>query len=299
MLEIREILCPIDFSETSRHALQHAVVIAKWFDARITALHVIHRPLFPQPPILGFGFVDSLPSASPNYRAGEQELHTWLEPARQAGLRTEAMVAEGDTIQRILEHAQSGQASLITIGTHGLSGFEHFMLGSVAEKILRKATCPVMTVPPAVKTAARVPYKRLLCPVDFSDSSLAALRLAFSLAEEADADLTILHVFDWPPDSELIVERFDEPEFRKVIEERAHRRLDSLVTDDVREWCRPATKVAYGRPYRAILDIAEREGADLIVMGVHGRNPLDLAVFGSTTNHVVRRAPCPVLTLKK
>jgi nucleotide-binding universal stress UspA family protein len=173
------------------------------------------------------------------------------------------------------------------------------MLGSVAEKVLRKATCPVLTVPPASVTAAKVPYTRLLCPVDFSDSSLAALRFAFSIAEEADASLTILHVFDWPPDDELLVERLDSPEVRRLITEEGHGRLEALVTDEVRTWCKPSTKIAYGRPYREIVELAQNEGADLIVIGVRGRKPLDLTVFGSTTNQVVRRASCPVLTLKQ
>ena len=95
----------------------------------------------------------------------------------------------------------------------------------------------------------------------------------------------------------LLVERFDAPEFRRVAEKEARTRLDALVTDDVRVWCKPTTKVAYGKPYREILQVAEKEKADLIVIGVRGRNQLDLTVFGSTTNQVVRRASCPVLTL--
>ena len=187
---------------------------------------------------------------------------------------------------------------MIVMGTHGRGGFERFVLGSVAERVLRKATCLVMTVPPPA-AVAKVPYKRLLCPVDFSESSLAALNLAFSIAKESDAHLTILHVFDWPPDEELLVERFDSPELRRVIEDQARTRLDALVTDEVRVWCKPATKVSYGKPYRQILEIAERDEPDLIIMGVRGRNPLDVALFGSTTNHVVRRASCPVLTLRQ
>ena len=299
MVEIRRILCPIDFSETSRHALEHAIVLAKWYESRITALHVIQAPLFPQPPILVAGFADATAPTVPNHQAREGELQAWLEPARRAGVKTDVIVDAGNTATQILEHASSCQADLIAMGTHGLSGFERFMLGSVAEKVLRKATCPVMTVPPAAVTTAKVPYTQLLCPVDFSESSLAALRFAFSLAEEADAKLTILHVFDWPPDDELLTRRFDVPAYRRLVEEETRGRLEALVTDDVRVWCKPSTKVTYGKPYREILQMAESEGVDLIVIGVRGRNPLDLTVFGSTTNQVVRRASCPVLTLKQ
>jgi nucleotide-binding universal stress UspA family protein len=299
MVEIGRILCPIDFSEASRHALEHAVLLAKWYESPITALHVMHAPLFPPPPMLMAGFAESAAPAVPNHQAREEELRAWLEPAHRVGVKTDVIVDEGNAAARILEQASSCQADLIAMGTHGLSGFERFMLGSVTEKVLRKATCPVMTVPPAAETSAKVPYTRLLCPVDFSESSLAALRFAFSLAEEADARLTILHVFDWPPDDGLLTKRFDVPEYRRLVEEEARGRLEALVTDDVRVWCKPATKVTYGKPYREILQAAESEGADLIVIGVHGRSPLDLTLFGSTTNQVVRGASCPVLTLKQ
>jgi nucleotide-binding universal stress UspA family protein len=297
MVDIQRILCPVDFSEASQHALEHAVVLAKWYDSRITALHLVHVPLVPQPPIFVAGFAEATAPAVPNRKARQAELEAWLEPAHRVGIKTDAMIDDGDAATRILEHASALPADLIVMGTHGLGGFERFMVGSVTEKVLRKATCPVMTVPPGAVTAAKVPYTRLLCPVDFSDSSSSALRFAFSLAEEADAKLTILHVVDWPDDG-LLTQRFDEPEFRRAVEDEARRRLEALVTGDVRVWCKPTTTVAYGKPYREILQTAESEGTDLIVIGLRGRNALDLTVFGSTTNQVVRRAPCPVLTMK-
>ncbi len=299
MVDIRRILCPIDFSDTSPHALEHAVAIAKWYESRITALHVIHPAFLLEPPILLAEFPKNEAPTEADRQSLREQLSAWLESANAAGLKTEMLFDEsGNPASHILECARSLQADLIVMGTHGRGGFERLMLGSVSEKVLRKAACPVLTVPPPALTAAKLPYTRLLCAVDFSESSLAALRFAFSIAEESDAHLTILHVFDWPPDEELLVERFDTPEFRRVAEEQARGRLEALVTDDVRTWCTPATKVSYGKPYREILESAEREGADLIVIGVRGRNPLDLMLFGSTTNQVVRRAPCPVLTLK-
>jgi nucleotide-binding universal stress UspA family protein len=299
MVEIREILCPTDFSETSRHALDHAIMIAKWYGSRIAALHVIHMPLVPEPPpsILAAGSPGPAPVVTSTYQVCEADVRNWVQPAERAGISTEVFVDEGNAARRILEHARSWPTDLIVLGTHGLTGIEHAMLGSVTERVLRQAGCPVLTVPPVVVTAAKVPYKRLLCPLDFSESSLNALRYAFSLAKEADAGLTILHVFDWPRDGDLLVERFDTKEFRRVVEEDVRARLSALVTDDVRQWCSPSTTVAYGKPYREILDLAGKEETDLIVMGVRGRNPLDLTLFGSTTNHVVRRATCPVLTL--
>jgi nucleotide-binding universal stress UspA family protein len=294
---IRRILCAIDFSTISRDALGHAVAIAKWYQSSIVALHVIRPSLLLHPPI---------PPAEPAVEAPTtalcqsltEQLRGWLEPVGRAGVNADALVDAGNPARCILDQARALEADLIVMGTHGLGGFERFMLGSVAEKVLRQAACPVLTVPPAAVAAARVPYTRLLCPVDFSASSLEALRFAFALARESDAHLTILHVFDWPLEDELFVERFDEPAFRAAVEDQARKRLDGLVTDDVRAWCRPETKISHGKPYRQILTTAEADTTDLIIMGVRGRNPVDLTLFGSTTNHVVRRAHCPVLTLR-
>ena len=107
------------------------------------------------------------------------------------------MVESGYPVRHILARAAALPADLVVMGTHGRSGFERLVLGSVTEKVLRKAPCPVMAVPPPAVTVGKLPYGRLLCPVDFSDSSEAALRFACSIAEEADARLTIVHVFDW------------------------------------------------------------------------------------------------------
>jgi nucleotide-binding universal stress UspA family protein len=140
----------------------------------------------------------------------------------------------------------------------------------------------------------------MLCPVDFSESSIAALQFAFTIAQESNARLTIQHVFEWPSDDQVSAKRsFDLSEFRRQWEAETRQRLEGLISDEVRSWCAPEPKLSYGKPYRQILELAEAEHVDLIVMGVHGRNALDLMLFGSTTNHVVRRASCPVLTWKK
>jgi nucleotide-binding universal stress UspA family protein len=298
MIEIRRILCPMDFSATSRHALEHAVAVGRWYGSHITAVHVISPAFVPGPPIVFTGFPGPMP-ADVDRSAIEAKLREWLQPATEAGLQTDILLVDGNPAPRILECATSLPADLIVVGTHGLGGVERFLLGSVAERVLRKAPCPVLTVPPRSTSKAKLPYKRLLCPVDFSDPSLAAFQFVVSLAKVSDAHLTILHVFDWPPHDEPLFERFDTPEFRRLVEGEARGRLEALVTDDLRTWCTPATKIGYGKPYRQILEVAEAERSDLIVIGVQGRNALDLTMFGSTTNHVVRRASCPVLTLRR
>jgi nucleotide-binding universal stress UspA family protein len=297
MVEIRRILCPIDFSDTSQHALEHAVAIAKWYESKITALHVINPALLIEPPILVGEFRGGGAPAETDRESLRNQLESWLRPAEAVGVKTDLVFDEGNPTGSIVDWSASLPADLVVIGTHGRGGFERFLLGSVTEKVLRKVTCPTLTVPPPAVTPVMLPYKRLLSPVDFSETSLAALRFAMSIAQESDAHLTVLHVVDWA--DELLTERFDTKAFHGVVEHEAQTRLDGLVTDEMRNWCEPETKIESGKPYRRILETADRDHADLIVMGVRGRNALDLMLFGSTANHVVRRATCPVLTLRQ
>ncbi len=294
MLEIRRILCPVDFSDASQHALDHAVMIAGWYRARITALYVRNPAFMIEPPILFAEFgtaVDALEHE-------EARLHEWLSPARAAGIDCDVMVVDGSPAVRIVERAALVPADLIVIGTHGRGGFERLLLGSVTERVVRTAPCPVITVPPPSVATSRLPFKRLLCGIDFSEPSMAALRYAMSIARESDAHLTLMHVLEFPVGDDIPAERpFDMAQYRLAVEADARRRLQELITDDLRTWCAPDIKLVRGKPYEQLLAAAHSESADLLVLGVHGRNALDQMLFGSTTNQLVRRATCPVLTL--
>jgi len=300
MAPIKRILCPVDFSEASRHAIEHAIVIARWYKASITALHVYHPMVMPVP---------GLPR--PPDRVSNDELTRvsaetarCFEGADAGGVGVDVVVDVGQPAAQILLRSGAAASDLIVMGTHGASGFEHLLLGSVTEKVLRRAPCPVLTVPPSTHATSKLPFKRLLCAVDFSDSSLRGLDLARSLAKESGAALTLLHVVEWPwheppppvledlpPDQAAAL-----AEFRRYVEKSAIERLRGLTpeTND----CVTEPRVAHGKPYTEILRIAAVERSDLIVIGVHGRNAADLMLFGSTTNQIVRRATCPVLTLR-
>jgi nucleotide-binding universal stress UspA family protein len=294
MPSIRTILCPIDFSETARHALDQAVALARRYGSKIVALHMSPRISSISPML-----VPEVPVLPPEAPEVEAELRIWLAPAEQAGVGTQVVAADGAPAAGILERAAALPADLIVMGTHGRTGFEHLLLGSVTEKVLRKATCPVMTVPPPAATASTPPFKRILCPVDFSEPSLAAVRFAAALAEEGTARLTLLHVFEWPPDEaleELGSDVLDQ--FRRERETRTRERLDSLIRQDVRNWCTPEVRLRTGKAYSEIIQCAELDHDDLIVMGVHGRGPVGQFWFGSTTNQVVRQATCPVVTVR-
>jgi len=296
MRGIKQILCPVDLSDDSRHAFDHAALLAQWYKARITALHVCNPIAIASVDFTLAGIAPPPVLTDDDIAIAREQALAWLPAARPPDV--DVVIDAGPPANRIVARASALPADLLVIGTHGRGGFEHLVLGSVTEKVLRKATCPVLTVPPHARTTSRLPFKRLLCPVDFSESSLAALELAFSLAKEGDAEVTILHVFD-AGDEPLTDRPINVPEYRGQLEHDLTIRLGQVVPDSVRRWCRPLTRTAHGKAYREILGMAAEESCDLIVMGVHGRNALDLMLFGSTTNQVVRRATCPVLTLRR
>jgi nucleotide-binding universal stress UspA family protein len=209
---------------------------------------------------------------------------------------------EGQVWREIVGRAASLPADLLVAGTHGRSGFERLLLGSIAEKLLRTAPCPVLTVPRAAPDAVPIApglFKRILCPTDFSPGSEHAVAWAASIAQEADADLFLLHVFEQPTVTDL--EAFPRSRlaaYRAEYEQWGAARLREAVPASVRAACTVRELTATGSTYREILNSASEHSCDLIVMGVGAHRGVGDRVFGSTTQHVVRAAACPVLTAR-
>lgn len=302
MIEIRRILCPIDFSEFSRRALDHAVAIARWYNASVTAVHVdaaIEIVGYGPAPMLGIPATWAITDRT----ALLADLKRFVDAAAAPGVTIETVLREGPAAAEILRQATALNADLIIMGTHGASGFERLMLGSVTEKVLRKATCPVLTVPRAVPEAGLagpVLFKQIVCAVDFSDCSLDALKYALSLAQEADGRLTVVHVLtsQLMPDAVLADQHLSVLAYQRQREDDALRRLDEAVPSTAAAYCRVESTIVRGKPWREIVRIAAAQRSELIVLGVHGRGAADLMFFGSTANQVVRHASCPVLTLR-
>jgi nucleotide-binding universal stress UspA family protein len=298
---IGRILCPIDFSDASTHAAAHAIALARAYKASITALHVHSRLLMTVPDLR------QLEGLSPEHEVQRLMSETAACFADAGRVPVDVLVEEGQPARHILNCASTLPADLIVMGTHGTSGFEHLVLGSVTERVLRKARCPVLTVPPRAQAKSELPFRRLLCAVDFSDSSLAAAALARSIAGESKADLMFLHVIEWPWDeppspvlSELPAAQASAlGEYRRYLEVSALNRLEGLAPASPIGGAGTVGRVVHGKAHVEILGAAAADRADLIVMGVQGRNAADMMLFGSTTNQVVRRATCPVLTLRR
>jgi nucleotide-binding universal stress UspA family protein len=277
-------------------------MLARWYDSTVTVLYV-------QPFIMTAASAAVIPTLPPSVAAARDReealalMQGLLRDMAHGDVSMRFEIMEGTAAPVILERAQTLPSDLVVMGTHGHSGFERLVLGSVTEKVLRKASCPVLSVPPRVHEVAHRPplFTRILCAVDFSDCSLNGLTYAMAIAQEADAHLTVLHVMEMSPEVEEFLSGGSDVLRDYTVRARAARegRLRAIVPEAVRAYCTVETVLAEGKPSREILREAAERRSDLIVIGIHGRGAVDRLFFGSTTQHVVREATCPVLTLRR
>jgi nucleotide-binding universal stress UspA family protein len=299
MIRIERILCPTDFSKYAFRAADYALALARQYDSEVHFLHVIPSNLVhPEQ----YPYVAEAMPIGPEFRERALErLDAFVALTRAEGVRTRFTVSEGSPVSVILQTAESDGAHMLCLGTHGREGVERLVLGSVTEKVLRKAKCPVLTVsePADDQAPKEAIFRTILCAMDFGTQSLKALEHSFSLAQESGGRLILFHAVEWFPDEPLWVGGPDVSGYKTGMEEQVRTRLEKIVPQEVRDWCEVEVVVRSGRAYRELLAAAQERKVDLIAMGVRGRNPLDIMLFGSTTQHVVRRAACPVLTISE
>jgi nucleotide-binding universal stress UspA family protein len=284
MLEIKTILCPIDFSEFSARAYRHAQSLAEHYHARLIALHTVELYQFT---FLGFaasaGLYDEFCKAA--YQNAMAQLKKFLHPPEP-----ELAIHQGIAPDYILQFAEKRKVDLIVMGTHGRRGYDRLMLGSVTDRVMRRSPCPVLAVcKPTPEATTEQPknthrLRRILLCTDFSPASQRALQYAISGAEEYAAELTLLHVLDDASTPARVAATKEE--------------IEKLIPSDERKKLIVKTAVRSGRPYQQIIQQAEEMQADLVAIGVSGRGNLDVAVFGSTTYRVMQLGPCPVLAVR-
>ena len=294
MLEVKLILCPIDFSEFSVRAYHHALSLAEHYRAKLVALHIVELFRFPS---VGFaasaGLFDE--SCQAVRESGKEQLQEFVKNHTHDEIQPELVVHQGIAPDSILSFAQAQKTDVIVMGTHGRRGYDRLMLGSVTDRVMRRAPCPVLAVckPPhdsmaAGKERGHVHHlSRILFCTDFSENSERALNYAISATTEYDAELTLLHVLEEVPSPAKTEEAIA----------AATDQLDKLIPPEGRKTLKIKTAVRIGKPYRQIIQLALETQIDMVVMGVRGRGALDLAVFGSTTYRVMQLGPCPVLAV--
>jgi nucleotide-binding universal stress UspA family protein len=297
VIEMKRVLCPTDLSDVSVRAFDYAAAVAGWYGARLTVLHVVA----PLPAMVGVSGA-MLPPPPPEPEDYRSALERFVADRAPTGIRpVETVIATGNPAARVVECAEETGADLVVVGTHGRHGLPRWLLGSVAEQLLRASPCPVLAVPPHAEDAASLPLllERLLCAVDFSESSLRAVELAFSLAQETDAVLALLHVVEaLPPSTPFAPMDISLARHLRFLTTEAEARLRQVVPQGARDWCSPEVCVVSGKPWREIVREASARRSSMVVMGVHGHGSFERFFFGSTATAVLRHSECPVLVVR-
>jgi nucleotide-binding universal stress UspA family protein len=288
-----KILCPIDFSAGSRQAMRMAIRVANRSGAELVLAHVWHLPAIAYNTELAYptGAIDAM--IADERRGLEAAVH---EATSLGARNASSRFLSGLPREQLVELLSDPDFELVVIGTHGRSGIPRLLLGSVAEQVVRHAPCTVLAVHEHDHGAA---FKRILCPVDFSDSSQRAVDAAAELVERGhDAEITLLHIIELP------VTYSGEPTVRGFVES-----LDHHATTLLEAWATRLRTVVpvpvvvrtrIGTPGgQTLAALHQLPAYDLVVVGSHGRTGLRRVLLGSVAEKIVRHAACPVLVARE
>ncbi|NBC87620.1 MAG: universal stress protein [Bacteroidetes bacterium] len=302
-MDIQTILVPTDFSSCAEHALTKAVDLAERFDATLHVLHVVDE-LDPE-----FYAVDD---------AQEKAVQIRTRIREEAQARLDDLVPDGQSIEintavsvhlsfdvaaTIHDYIDEYGIDLVVMGTHGHRNIERLMLGNVADKLVRHARCPVITVNeevPWMEGEKGRLVEDVLAPVDFSEHSKQAVRTAKDFAAAYGARLHLLFVAEKrvvPTFSDTGLPGVGVVEMNEEIVSNAEEALRQLAANVGGPDVKITTAVKHGRVAESVIDYAEREGAQLIVMATRGLSGVERFLLGSNTERIVRVAQCPVLTM--
>ena len=297
---LNHILVATDFSAHSQAALAQAVQIADRTKATLSVVHVVTHVALAVP---GTSFEGhwrippgELKKAERQLRKeAEQQLADAIAPHRSSGrkLRTETLV--GVPFVEIIKMVQKKGIDLVLAGTLGRTGLKRLLVGSTAERLVRKCPCPVWIV----KHGQQVPPRTILNPVDFSEVSGRSSELAAFLAERLDCALNVLHVISSAADVE---QEFADPAtmrlHRRDVKQAAAQRLSEFVSAHVPVGTTVDELVTLSEPWRSIDVIARSLDADLIVMGSMGRTGIPGFLIGNTAEKVLRLCDRSILAVK-
>jgi nucleotide-binding universal stress UspA family protein len=305
MSDIHEILVAVDFSEGSKAALSQAAFIGKRVGAQLHVMHVWDAPEF-LPPHEKALEVAATPFRTTLKAEADRDLERFVKDAEASGVEvTHAFMESGVASSTIVAVAKRQKYDLIVLGTHGRTGVAHTLLGSVAERVVRNAPCPVLTVrEQALKRSPSI--RRILAPVDYSEGSRQALEYAINLASSFDAKLDVVHVWDRPiyVSEDVIVHARDvtQRSLGDLIRENAEQQMKDFLAlfsinkpQEKRQF--PPHRLLSGEPASTLLRELEKGEYDLLVLGTHGRTGLKHFLLGSIAEKLVRSSPVPVITV--
>jgi nucleotide-binding universal stress UspA family protein len=297
MADSKRIFVTTDFSPCADYAVRYAVELAKRLHADIVLGHVVDTSYLTYAALYGQEIVVD-PNVASVEDAAKKHLADAAERVKALGVSTTAEFARGTPVAELVRMIASSGAFLVVTGTHGHTGFNRFLFGSTCEKLLRQSPAPVLAVKQPDAGARFKPDEfaidRIACTTDLSDLSRSVLPFAAELSATLDAELIVVHVID---------ARFDSLPYAAV-EAPTRNHLKSRAEAVLKEWTQwlkapqIESRVLHGIPDKVLAEFVRDHNIDLLIMATHGHGGLAHALLGSTTERVVRTAPCPVLAVR-
>jgi nucleotide-binding universal stress UspA family protein len=296
-VQFKKILCATDFSDFSNHTINYGVALAREFGSRLIICHVIDLSS-----VAIYGEFQLDPVGQQNRiieDAGDQ-----LEAlAGDQSLDWEPMITVGKPADEIVRAVEEKNIDLVISATRGRTGLKRLILGSVTERMMLTLPCPLLVLRSpghelVSTTDQSIKLQKILVGCDFSPDSDQAFNHGLSLAQEFEAELHLANVIETPSQPNLLKSESAaagdiQEDYRNLLSQK----LKDLVPEEARNWCTPQTRILEGQPYEELAKYAESNDIDMIVMGIRGHGLMKTLFLGSTTDRVVRRAPCPVLSV--
>lgn len=296
-IHFQRILCATDLSAFSNSAVLQAIGMAREFGATLFICHVIDLPMVS---MHGAAFVYPEDQIE-EMKSGALEQIRGL--VNDSTLNCEALVETGPVSSTLCRLAVEKQADLAIVSTHGRTGLKRLFLGSVTERLLRTIACPLMVVTAPERGPSRVEqfkgfgFKQILVGCDFSVDSGRAVEYGFSLAQEFEAAIHLVHVVEPFVYRDTTLPDAVKLETYKEVASGCKQRLEELVPEDAPNWCRIQIACETGKPFQVLKAYADAHRVDLIVLGVRGHGLVETMLLGSTTDRVIRGVSCPVLSV--
>lgn len=291
MATLNRLVAATDLSAPARHAVDRAASVAQATGAALDLLHVatpapierLRRLAGQIPPGLEKLMQEEPGGALNGLAHAVQQRH---------GLTAQVHLASGPLLQQLREHADKVDADLVVLGARGASFMRHMLLGSTAERMVSRATRPMLVV----KQAPHEPYRTVLIPVDFSANSLRSIRLAQAVAP--GARLILLHAFEVPFEGMMEyagVQTDQIQQYRTNARREAQQSMQELRVAAGLPLESTPTLILHGDPSQLLVQQEQELDCDLIVMGKQGDNAVEDMLLGSVTRYALAQSQCDVL----
>ncbi len=320
----KKIMCTIDFSDFTDESFGYSVALCKEFNAALFLVHIVTL----EDNYLGNGIMDFDHQEFQEIFIMNAKEHLG-EMVKKLTIDHEIVVSVGSPSDEICRIAMEKEIDLVITATHGKSGIKKLLLGSITEKLIKSIKCPLLVLDTNNHDSTslndyEMKLQKIMVACDFSPDSKLAFDYGLSLAQEFQAEIYLSHVIKpteyielkasdyinvvpanfahWHNTDYFEMQKKVTEENRKKIKalrKRLERQLYYMLPEDCKNWCTPHTDVLTGEPYEELVKYAKEQKVDMIVLGIRGHTLWENLLVGSTTDRVIRHAPCPVLAVRQ